>query len=948
MTIPYFSYLISWFKKLVLATGVLALCAPVKGQDLKLWYKYPAARWTDALPIGNGRLGAMIFAGPGQERIQFNEETLWTGEPRVYSREGASKYLPEIRQLLFEGKQKEAEALAAEKFMGVMSGAGNKDVWFKEMRALKGLTGNPSAVNYDDSKWKEMVVPTPEGWEAAGWQGVDGAIWFRTTFELPESWKGKNLVLDLGKIRDQDFTYVNGKLIGSMDDAGAGRQYKLSASDVKSGKNYIAVQVLNYFDKGGFVGYKDTSRKLLVYPEGEPESSALSLSKAWKFLVQNDEPPAVPRFQADYQPFGDLFLNFPGHDKTSDYRRELDLRTAVSRTSYKVNGVTFTREYFVSQPDQVIAVHISASKPGSLHFSAGLGSSHKYSSVRKIDNQTLALSLKVRNGVLKGESYLRVVTSKGKVSASGNKINISGADAVTLYLTAGTNYKNYKDVSGDPSMACKKALVSVAGKTYGAVRNAHVKEYQKYFNTFSINLGKDTRDNIPTDERLKQFASVSDPSFAALYVQYGRYLLISSSRPGTRPANLQGIWNDLLTPPWGSKYTTNINLEMNYWPAEMLNLSPMAQPLFDMIDELRSTGRQTAKMHYNAPGWVLHHNTDLWRGTAPINSSTHGIWVTGAAWLCHHLWEHYLYIQDKEFLKNRAYPVMKDAALFFNSFLVKDPRTGWLISTPSNSPEQGGLVAGPAMDHQIIRDLFRNCIQAASILQTDKFLADTLQQKYKQIAPNQVGKYGQLQEWLEDKDDTTNKHRHVSHLWAVYPGNEINWEHTADLMKAARQSLIYRGDAATGWSLGWKINLWARFREGDHSYDLIKMLLSPAENGGAGSYVNLFDAHPPFQIDGNFGGAAGIAELLLQSQNELIDLLPALPSSFPDGDVKGICARGGFELSFSWNAGKLNRVEILSKEGGSCSLRYGQKILQIKTAKGERYQFDGELKKIQF
>ena len=927
---------------------LLAVAGSAQAQEpaLKLWYKNPAVKWTEALPIGNGRLGAMVFGDPAQDHLQFNEETLWTGEPRNHSREGAAAYLPKIRQLLFEGKQKEAEALAAEKFMGVMSGEGKRDVWVKEMRALKGLTADPSAVTCDDRSWKEMPVPTPEGWEAAGWQGLDGAVWLRTTFDLPAAWAGRDLVIDLGKIRDQDFTYLNGKLIGSMDDPGEGRKYTIKASEVKPGRNYLAVQVLNFYDKGGFVGYKDVSRKLLVYPEGQTGAEGISLSKPWKYLIQNDEPPAVSRYQADYQPFGDLKLDFKGHTQFKDYRRELDLRTAVSTTSYISNGVKYTREYFVSQPDQAIVVHIKADRPGSVSFATSLGSVHKYSSVRKVDDRTLGLSVKVRNGVLKGEALLRAVAVKGKVTVTNSGITVSGADAVTLYLTAATSYKNYHDVSANPLALSSGAMKNIGSKPYTSVKSAHVGEYQKYFNKFSISFGRDTRSELTTDERLRQFARAADPAFAALYVQYGRYLLISSSRPGTRPANLQGIWNDLLTPPWGSKYTTNINLEMNYWPAEMLNLSSTAEPLFDMIDELRQTGSQTARMHYGAPGWVLHHNTDVWRGTAPINASNHGIWVSGAAWLCHHLWEHYLYTQDKAFLRDRAYPAMKESALFFNSFLIKDPKTGWLISTPSNSPEQGGLVAGPTMDHQIIRDLFKNCVAAAEILKTDQALADTLRKKYAKIAPNKIGKFGQLQEWMEDKDDTTNKHRHVSHLWGVYPGNEINFEHTADLMKAARQSLIYRGDAATGWSLGWKINLWARFLEGDHAYNLMKMLLSPAEKGGAGSYLNLFDAHPPFQIDGNFGGSAGIAEMLLQSQNGELNMLPALPAELKEGSVRGLCARGAFELSFSWSAGRLERVEVLSKAGNECVLRYGDKKVTLHTSKGGRYVLNGDLKSL--
>ena len=474
------------------------------------------------------------------------------------------------------------------------------------------------------------------------------------------------------------------------------------------------------------------------------------------------------------------------------------------------------------------------------------------------------------------------------------------------------------------------------------MRWAHINEYRRYFNTFSINLGKSKNEDLPTDERLEKFAAAGDPSLVAMYIQYGRYLLISASRPGTRPANLQGIWNELLTPPWGSKYTTNINLEMNYWPAEPLNLSPMEMPLFQMIKELAVSGHETAKEYYNAPGWVLHHNTDLWRGTAPINASNHGIWVSGGAWLCHQLWEHYLFTQNKNFLKDTAYPIMKQSALFFNSFLIKDPVTGYLISTPSNSPEQGGLVAGPTMDHEIIRDLFKNVIAASEILHTDALLRDTLKKKYLRIAPLQIGKYGQLQEWMQDIDDTSNKHRHISHLWAEFPGNEINWDDNPGLMKAARQSLIYRGDAATGWSLAWKINCWARFREGDHAYKLIQMLLSPAKSG-AGSYPNLFDAHPPFQIDGNFGGAAGVAELLLQSQTKYIDILPALPAALPRGEVKGICARGGFVMDINWTDGKLQHLSILSKAGKPLFLRYKEKIVNIATQKNKLYQFDAAL-----
>lgn len=920
------------------------LLNPVFGQDLALWYTKPSQKWTDALPIGNGRIGGMVYGGITHDQVQFNEETLWTDGPRNYNKKGAYVHLSEIRSLLAQGRQSDAEKLAAQYAMGQLSDSGNKQEWQDKIKAGFGLKGQPWTFGFDDSSWKEMDAPNHDGWEELGFEGLDGALWFRKSFELPANWSGKDLTLDLGKIRDQDFTYVNGALVGSTPDNTSGRKYIIPASALRKGKNIIAIQVLNFSDKGGLVGYKDTRHPMQVFPVGA-EAEGLSINGKWKYFIQDNNPPPVGHYQASYQPFGDVFLDFPAsHAKATNYKRELDLRTAVSKTSYTLNGIRYTREYLVSQPDQVMAIHLKAGKPGALSFSAVLNSNHKNSQVTALDAKSLLLAVKVKDGQMRGNAILRVENKGGKLSVGGGKLHVSGATEVTLYLSAATNYKNFRDVSADENALSRKYLTLLGKKSFEQVRDAHIREYQGYFNTFSVAFGGPDRSTVPTDKRIEEFAHTADPSLAALYIQYGRYLLISSSRPGTGPANLQGIWNDLLTPPWGSKYTTNINLEMNYWPAELLNLSATTGPLFKMIDELRVAGAETAKEYYNAPGWVLHHNTDQWRGTAPINNSNHGIWVSGGAWLCQHLWEHYLFTQDKTFLRERAYPVMKDAARFFNAFLVKDPKTGWLISTPSNSPEQGGLVAGPTMDHQIIRSLFANVVAAAGILGEDAAFADTLSEKYKQIAPNQIGKYGQLQEWLEDKDDTTNKHRHVSHLWGVYPGHEISWSNTPDLMKAARQSLIYRGDEATGWSLGWKINLWARFLDGDHSYNMVKMLIKPAV-GGSGSYVNLFDAHPPFQIDGNFGGAAGIAEMLLQSQTDGINILPALPAALAEGSVRGICARGGFELSFSWKDGKLQRLEVLSKAGAECSLTYAGRTHSFKTVKGAKYVFNGNLQK---
>lgn len=758
---------------------------PAKKQVLTLRYDSPALKWTSALPIGNGRLGAMIYGGANAEHLQFNESTLWTDGPRGHARPGAVQYLQQIRQLLTEGKQKEAEQLAEKHFMGLKSA------------------------------------------------------------------------------------------------------------------------------------------------------------------------PPVSRYEAAYQPFADLWLRFRDTAaQVKNYTRELDLNTAISRTTFTADNVTYTREYLASAPQQVIVTRLTAGAPGHISFTALLKSPHKEYTTRKINDSTLALSLKVTNGVLKGESWLKVSAQKGEVTVTDSSIIISNADEATLYLTAATSFRNYKDVSGNPAALCAQTISKLSSLSYNSIRSAHAKDYQRYFNTFSIDLGQG-QIQLPTDQRIRQFTATTDPALAALYVQYARYLMISGSRPGSQPLNLQGIWNDLLSPPWDSKYTTNINLEMNYWPAEVLNLSACAEPLFRLIRETAEAGRSTAKEHYGASGWVLHHNTDLWRGTAPINASNHGIWVTGAAWLSHHLWEHYLYTKDKTFLQQQAYPVMKEAARFFTDFLVKDSATGWLISTPSNSPEQGGLVAGPTMDHQLIRDLFSNCMQAAQILQTDPAFRQTLQAKYKQIAPNQVGKHGQLQEWLQDLDDPKNQHRHVSHLWGVFPGTDITWDHSPELMKAARQSLLYRGDGGTGWSLAWKINLWARFKDGNHTLTMINQLLTPAEEPSGkvhgGSYTNLFDAHPPFQIDGNFGGAAGVAEALLQSHMGYIELLPALPDAWPSGEVKGLCARGGFVLDFGWQQGQLQHLTVKATVNGTCELRYKAQQLRLPVQKGRTYQLkvvNGQLREI--
>ncbi|MFB6343742.1 glycoside hydrolase N-terminal domain-containing protein [Saccharicrinis sp. FJH62] len=930
----------------VLAGIVSACSSGSKPEITELWYNKPASVWEEALPIGNGRLGAMVYGIPEAEHIQFNEETLWDCAPRQYYRENAYKYLDKIWQLLFEGKQTEAEALAGKKFMGRKAYEDEfplkKKIWVDSLLKLKKLK-TAIKPDFNDMDWPTMFIDYKSVWERKGLPDMNGGVLFRKTVDIPENWKGQNLRINLGHVKDQDFTWINGVLIGTTDEYNTTRTYTIPGHLVHPGKNVITVLINNYVSTGGFNGVRTGPKKMYLLPTSQKDDY-LFIEGDWKYQVIDTKPPFFPQYEADYQPFGDVMITFPGHENYTDFRRNLDLDNALSNVSYKVNGVTYSREYLASHPDEVIAMKLTADKSGMISFNATFNSPHEIHSVYKVDDQTLGLSLKVEDGEMTGTAYLRVSTSGGQAILSDSGIVVKNADEAVLKLVAATNYKTYNDISGDPVASCNTYLTSVADKDYETIKTSHLKDYKPLFDRFSIDLGEKEKRKIPTDERINNVKTEPDDDLAATYVQYARYLMLSSGRDGTNPPNLQGIWNDKMYPAWGSKYTTNINCEMNFWPVEPLNIAECHNSLFKLIDEVAIKGSKTAEHHYGARGWVLHHNTDQWRGTAPINNPNHGIWVTGGAWLCHHLWEHYRYSQDTVFLRKEAWPLIKSASQFFVDFLIKDPKSGYLISTPSNSPEHGGLVAGPTMDHEIIRSLFKIAIQCTDILNTDHEFARSLQDKLPRIYPYKIGRYGQLQEWMTDIDDTTDHHRHVSHLWGVYPGKEFTMDDTPELMDAAKQSLIYRGDDGTGWSLAWKISFWARFLDGEHAYKMIQMLLSsatdPERESSGGSYPNLFDAHPPFQIDGNFGGAAGMVEMLMQSHQGYIQLLPALPEEWTHGEIKGLRARDGFEINFSWKDGRLEHVEVTSNAGLPLRLRYGNKLIEQNTEKGKVYRFD--------